>query len=462
MTVITRFAPSPTGSLHIGGARTALFNWLYAKNNNGLFKLRIEDTDTERSKSEFTQQICQSLKWLGLEWDNDIVYQSKNITQHIQIIDELISKGHAYRCYCTKEELENEKQKAVINKKPYKYSGTCRNLEPSKKHSHDQFVVRIKLPESGKVKLSDEILGEISVELNNLDDFIILRSNKTPTYMLSVVVDDYNMKISNVIRGDDHLTNSFKQIVIYNLMQWQLPKFAHIPLIHGTDGSKLSKRHGALSVLKYKELGYLSEALNNYLLRLGWGHKDQEIFSTSQAVSLFNLKNVGKSPARFDKDKLDFINSFYIKNIEANYLTTLSSFSKLFEGQDNNKIRRLVLLYRERAESLNSLEEGLKNILNGGNDNLSDFAKDLLNRTESKIKNSIIDEFNKLDHWNSEHIQQLIKNIASDYNVKIFNVAAPIRAALTGQKFSPSIFVLLEILGKNTTLQRLKKAFSNY
>lgn len=458
MTVITRFAPSPTGSLHIGGARTALFNWLYAKSKRGLFKLRIEDTDLERSKKEYINQICESMKWLGLNWDSEIVYQSQNRIRHIDIIKILLEKGNAYKCYCTKQELEKEKQEAIKNKKPYKYSGKCRNLSSEKS---GDFVVRIKVPKNMDAVLKDQILGTISIELNILDDFIILRSDKTPTYMLSVVVDDHDMKITDVIRGDDHLTNTFKQIIIYKLLNWQLPKFSHIPLIHGTDGTKLSKRHGALNVMNYKELGYLSEALNNYLLRLGWGYKDKEIFSMEEAISIFQLKNIGKSAARFDKNKLDFLNSHYIKSIDASKLSNLSNFEDLFKGEDENKVDALVKLFRDRADNLKSLEKGLTYMIKNDSIQLSNFAKELIEKTKPIIKSTITEELNKLEIWNSETIQELIKSVSVKFNVKMFDVAAPIRAAVTGEQFSPNIFKILEILGKNTVLNRLKKSFSN-
>ena len=310
MTVITRFAPSPTGSLHLGGARTALFNWLYAKKFNGKFLLRIEDTDLERSKEIFKDDICNSLTWLNLNWDEELYYQSKKINDHLIVAEELINNGTAYRCYCTKEELEKEKKYALENKISYKYSGKCRNITIIQKKP---YVIRIKTPNNGQTVLHDQIQGNVSVNNNNIEDFIIVRSNNTPTYMLSVVVDDKKMNITNVIRGDDHLTNTIKQIIIYNALDWQLPVFAHIPLIYGSDGTKLSKRHGALSVLKYKEAGIFSDALINYLLRLGWGHKNQEFFTIEEAKKYFSIKGIGKSPSRFDMIKLKNINNYYFK-----------------------------------------------------------------------------------------------------------------------------------------------------
>ncbi len=458
MSVITRFAPSPTGALHIGGARTALFNWLYSKNKKGLFKLRIEDTDIERSKKEFTDQICSSMKWLGLDWDEDIIYQSNNKQQHIDIANELLSNGKAYKCYCTKAELELERQNAIANKLPYKYSGKYRNFKGNR---DAEYVIRIKVPENINETFNDDILGKISLDLNNIEDFIIVRSDGSPTYMLSAVVDDYNMNVTNVIRGDDHLTNTFKQIIIYKLMNWKLPKFGHVPLIHGSDGAKLSKRHGALSVLRYKELGYLSEAFNNYLMRLGWGHKNQEIFSIPQAVSLFDISNIGKSPARFDIAKLNYLNSHYIKNIDYAQLISFSSFKKLFNSSNKDMVNKLVLLYRESMENLNVLQEGLNYVINYNTENRTQFAIDIIIKTNQDIKDTIIKDFNELEDWDSKSIQNLVKNISLRFNVKVFDIAAPIRAAITGQQFTPNIFKILEILGKEITLQRLKKSFSN-
>ena len=285
MSVVTRFAPSPTGSLHLGGARTALFNWLYAKNRGGKFLLRIEDTDLLRSKKEFTKEICESLIWLKLNWDDEIYFQSKNIENHIKYANLLLKKGLAYKCYCTKDELKQEKDLALKKKIPYKYSGKCRDL---KDDLNKDFVLRIKVPNDGLINLQDSIQGLVSISYDSLEDFIILRSDNTPTYMLAVVVDDYAMKVTDVIRGDDHLTNTFKQLVLYNALSWKAPNFSHIPLIYGSDGAKLSKRHGAQSVLDYQKEKMFPEALNNYLLRLGWGYKNKEFF---KVYSNFELKS---------------------------------------------------------------------------------------------------------------------------------------------------------------------------
>ena len=337
MTIITRFAPSPTGSLHLGGARTALFNWLYAKKHSGKFLLRIEDTDIERSKDHYKKEICNSLDWLGLKWDDNIFYQSSNKQKHIEIANILLEKGLAYKCYCTKDELKKEKDKALKLKIPYQYSGKCRDLNKELDKEH---VIRIKNNKNLIITLNDEIQGQINLDSKNIEDFIIIRSDNTPTYLLSVVVDDYEMNITNVIRGDDHLTNTFKQIILYNALEWPLPKFAHIPLIYGQDGSKLSKRHGAMSILKYKEQNLLPQALNNYMLRLGWGYKDKEFFTIDEAIKLFSIKGIGKSPARFDNLKLKNVNSYYFKQLSNNEV--YNHLSPIYKTQNKKKVLKII------------------------------------------------------------------------------------------------------------------------
>ena len=312
MKVVTRFAPSPTGFLHIGGVRTALFNWLFAKNNNGLFKLRIEDTDIKRSTDEAKEAIIDGLKWLDLNWDDDIVYQSERIVRHKEIGKELLKLGHAYKCYCSPEELADMRALAKKEKRAPKYNGKWRDMAPSEAPKDVKPVIRIKCPQTGVTEINDVVQGKIVINNSELDDFIILRSDETPTYMLSVVVDDYDMEVTHVIRGDDHLTNTLRQKQIYTSLNWNLPIFAHIPLIHGMDGAKLSKRHGALGVEAYSDMGYLPEAMLNYLLRLGWSHGDKEIISREEAIKLFNLEAIGRSSAKFDLDRVSSLNAVYI------------------------------------------------------------------------------------------------------------------------------------------------------
>ena len=453
--VITRFAPSPTGSLHIGGARTAMFNWLYAKKYCGIFKLRVEDTDKARSKNIYTEEICEALEWLGINWDGEIEYQSNNLKYHTELANKLLSFGKAYKCYCTKEEIEIERNLAYKNKRPYRYSGKCRNLK--KMITDKPFVVRVKSPKDGISILNDEILGSISVKNQTIEDFIILRADKTPTYMLSVVADDFKMKITDVIRGDDHLTNTFKQMLLYDLLEWKLPKFSHIPLIHGTDGNKLSKRHGGLNLLHYKKERYLPEALNNYLLRLGWGYKDKEIFTIEEAKKLFNIKGIGKSPARFDQKKLTFLNSYYIRNMKWSLLSSKIKLTNLKQNIINVPFK-IVQLFQQRAESLKDLESGLKYMLED-NFTCSSEAKDLIDNAKLYLIEIAINKLEEIKIWKSETINLLIKDLAKKEKVKIFEIAAPIRAALTGQKFTPDIFTIIEFLGKEKVIYRLKKSF---
>ena len=456
MDVITRFAPSPTGSLHLGGARTALFNWLYAKKLNGKFLLRIEDTDTKRSKDIFNLDICNSLSWLNLYWDDEIYYQSKKINNHLTVSKILLDTGMAYRCYCTKEELENEKNYALKKKLPYRYSGKCRNIQVIYNKPH---VIRIKSPDKGNTLLHDEIQGDISVNNSNIEDFIIVRSDNTPTYMLSVVVDDKQMGITNVIRGDDHLTNTIKQIIIYNALNWKLPIFAHIPLIYGSDGTKLSKRHGALSVLKYKEAGILSEALINYLLRLGWGYNNKEFFTIEEAKEYFSMKGIGKSPSRFDLLKLKNLNNYYFK--EKTNKEIFSIISHKYNNFDDEKVLKFIDIFKSRANTIDEIELGLEYTLN---DDLSDYtneAKEIIKKSDKSLLKKIIISLENIEYWNVIKLEEYIKAFILENDEKPFNILAPLRAALTGQKHSPSIYLICEILGKKVCLNRMKKAFLN-
>ena len=454
MTVITRFAPSPTGSLHLGGARTALFNWLYAKNQGGKFLLRIEDTDLLRSKDEHKEQICDSLRWLNLNWDGDIVYQSKNVSEHVKIANLLLDKGLAYKCYCSVEDLKKEKEAALKKKIPYKYSGKCRNI---KEPLSDKFVLRIKVPDTGLLKLQDRIQGSVTVDYNNLEDFIILRSDNTPTYMLAVVVDDYVMNISDIIRGDDHLTNTFKQIIIYNALEWKVPKFSHIPLIYGPDGSKLSKRHGAQSVLEYRKERFMPEALNNYLLRLGWGHKDKEFFSVDEAINLFNIEGIGKSPSKFDKIKLESVNTYYFKRLNSEQVLNILSPKHI--QNDSKKILALINLFKSRAENINDIEDGISYMQSDDIERYSDDALKIINSADKKIMLATINELERISLWKAVNIEKVIKSEIKKHNLKMFDIAAPIRASITGKTFSPSIFLVLEKLGKKVSIERLKKNF---
>ncbi|MEC8099770.1 MAG: glutamate--tRNA ligase [Pseudomonadota bacterium] len=456
MTIITRFAPSPTGFLHIGGARTALYNYLYAKKNNGLFKLRIEDTDKQRSKEQYTKDIISNMEWLGLNWDKEIVFQSKNLSYHSELAEQLLQQNKAYRCYCSKDEIEHARNEAIKKKISYKYSGKCRNLN---KTFNKPFVIRVKIPINQNTTLHDEILGKIVLKNKELDDFIILRSDKTPTYMLSVVADDRLMKVTNVIRGDDHLTNTFKQLILYNLFEWRAPKFSHIPLIHNKDGLKLSKRHGDLSVNQYKNNNYLPDAINNYLLRLGWGHGDKEFFTKHEAIKLFNLQGVGKSPAKYDENKLEHINTYYFKNLSLQKLTDTAIKYFKIENIDKSFLEKLCLLFQERSENINDFMSGINYMITEKEINLSKNANQIIKNTKKQILDIIIHELKNIKTWNAILIETLLKDIAKRQSLKLFNIASPIRAAITGQTHSPSIFKILELLGKENCIKRLKKSF---
>ena len=456
MTIITRFAPSPTGLLHIGGARTALYNFLYAKKNNGIFKLRIEDTDKERSKDIYSKDIFENMQWLGLNWDDEIIYQSNNISNHINLAEKLVTEKKAYRCYCTKEEIEEARIKAKKEKKPYKYDRKWRSFEG---RLDKPYVIRIKIPLNKITILDDKILGQIKLNNNELDDFIILRSDKTPTYMLSVVADDKSMGVTDVIRGDDHLTNTFKQLILFDLFNWNKPSYSHIPLIHSEEGSKLSKRHGDLSVKQYKEKMYLPNAVLNYLLRLGWGCGNKEFFSKDEAIHLFNLAGVGKSPARYDEKKLANINTYYFKKLSLdNLIKKISNFYNI-KNYTKDYLEKLLSVFQDRSENIKDLLINIEYMLKEDEIEIPDTAKNIIKKTEKKVLDIIYITLQNIDDWDADIIEDCLKEIATNQNLKLFNIASPIRAAVTGKSHSPSIFKVLELLGKKSSLKRIKKSF---
>jgi glutamyl-tRNA synthetase len=363
MTVVTRFAPAPTGFLHIGSARTALFNWLFTRHHKGTFRLRIEDTDRERSTQKAIDAIVDSLKWLGITWDEAIVYQFSRSKRHIEVAQELLAQGKAYYCYCSIEELEEMRTQARLSGKQPRYDGRWRDRDPAEAPTGVKPVVRLKAPQEGSTTIQDHVRGTVSVNNEQLDDFVLLRADGTPTYMISVVVDDHDMEISHIIRGDDHLTNTFRQKHLYDALGWTLPEVCHIPLIHGPDGAKLSKRHGALGVEAYREMGILPEAMCNYLLRLGWSHGDDEIISQDQAIEWFTLESIGKSPARFDMDKLLHVNAHYLRQRQdADLLSLIESrlaerlHRELFP-RDKEKVLAGMPGLKERAKDLNELAD---------------------------------------------------------------------------------------------------------
>ncbi len=457
MTVVTRFAPSPTGFLHIGGARTALFNWLFARHHGGRFLLRIEDTDRKRSTQEAIDAILDGLSWLGLQWDEAAVYQSKRAAAHAAAAERLLAEGKAYRCYCSQEELEAMRAKAKAEGRPMKYDGTWRDRDPSEAPAGVTPVIRMKAPQSGETRIQDRVQGEITVANSQLDDMILLRADGTPTYMLSVVVDDHDMGITHVIRGDDHLTNAFRQTQLYRLLGWEPPVFAHIPLIHGPDGAKLSKRHGALGVEAYREMGYLPEALRNYLLRLGWGHGDDEIISTEQAVAWFDLDGVGRSPARFDLQKLDHLNGHYLREAEDARLSEL--VAAYYDGPLGDAARRRLLAgmpgLKPRVKTVKELAEMAAFYVQERPIEPNSKAAKLLSGDAPAILAKLHAALAGCDDWSAEALEGLVRRFAEAEEVKLGAAAQPLRAALTGSNVSPPIFEVMEVLGREESLARI-------
>jgi len=459
--VVTRFAPSPTGFLHIGGARTALFNWLYAKHHGGEFLLRIEDTDRKRSTDEAVEAIFGGMKWLGLDWDGDAYSQFERRDRHAEIARQLLADGKAYHCYCSPEELAEMRETARAAGSTRLYDGTWRDRDPSEAPAGIDPVVRLKAPEEGETSITDAIQGDVTVNHNQLDDMILLRADGTPTYMLAVVVDDHDMGITHVVRGDDHLTNTFRQIQIYNALDWQLPIFAHMPLLHGSDGAKLSKRHGALGVEAYRDMGFLPEALNNYLLRLGWSHGDDEIISQEQAIEWFDLDAVGKGASRFDMDKLSSLNSHYITEADNGRLVELilPEVTKLLDGKIAAEAEiRLI-------QGMDSLKDRAKNILELAENAVFYAATRPIEITPKAAKNldqngldmvaKISTELTNSETWDHESLNQIARDVAEKEEVGLGKIAQPLRSALSGSHASPGIFEVMEILGKDETLARL-------
>ncbi|MFM6973190.1 MAG: glutamate--tRNA ligase [Alphaproteobacteria bacterium] len=457
MTVRVRFAPSPTGDLHIGGARTALFNYLFAKNNAGKFLLRIEDTDFERSTKEAVNAIFEGLDWLGICADESVVYQSKNQKRHQEVAYKLLENDKAYFCYTSASELEEMRSQAQAKGEIFRFQSPWRNKIMSQQSSVKP-VIRLKSPQEGFTIIKDLVQGEISVANNEIDDLVMLRSDGTPTYMLAVVVDDHDMEISHIIRGDDHLTNAFRQKIIYQANDWQVPNFAHIPLIHGADGSKMSKRHGATSVIEYKNLGYLPQALRNYLLRLGWSNGDDEIISDEMAIKLFNLDNVGKSPSRFDFAKLNHINKFYIKNSKNEELIELLSSSNL--GFDDLKISsqkylKVINFSKEKVENINDLTKICQIFSENYRQQISENDQKILSEKINLIKD-LKDIFTEIELWNHDIIKTKIEEYCQKNNFKIKDFAPVLRIALTFSSASAGgIFEILEILKKDEVINRI-------
>ena len=462
--VITRFAPSPTGFLHIGGARTALFNWLFVKHNSGRMLLRIEDTDRERSTPEAVKAIIDGLSWLGLGWDGEVISQNARAQRHSEVAHALLRSGHAYYCYCTPQELEAMRAKAAAEGRPHRYEGTWRDRDPSSAPGEVKPVIRFKAPLEGETIIDDQVQGRVQFANKDLDDLIILRSDGSPTYNLSVVVDDHDMGITHIIRGVDHLTNAARQTQIYRALDWPVPKMAHIPLIHGPDGAKLSKRHGALGVDAYRAMGYLPEAMRNYLARLGWSHGDAEIFSTGQMIEWFELESVGRSPSRFDYAKLENLNGHYIRSMAdedllqalIDFLPFAPSGSELLQKFDTPmraKLLKAMPGLKERAKTLLELKNAAHFIFEAIEPD--DKAKALLDPQGIAVLKAIRPVLQGITHWNAASLEADVKGFAAASNLKLGQIAQPLRAALTGTNTSPGIFDVMSVLEKDETLQRI-------
>ncbi len=460
---MTRFAPSPTGFLHIGGARTALFNWLFARHHGGTFLMRIEDTDRERSTDDAIEAIFEGLSWLGLDWDGDPVFQFSRQERHKEVVDQLLAAGHAYKCYCSPEELSEMREKARAEGRPMRYDGTWRDRDPADAPDGIRPVVRFKAPQNGSTLVKDHVLGNISFENDQLDDLILLRSDGTPTYMLSVVVDDHDMGVTHIIRGDDHLTNAARQSQIYAALDWTPPEFAHVPLIHGPDGAKLSKRHGALGAEAYRDMGYLPEAMRNYLVRLGWSHGNDEIFSTDQAIEWFDLESIGKSPARFDVTKLESLNAHYIRHADDARLVdlTIALMEKTGEWHsvdDAFKARLKCAMpgLKERAKTLHELAAGAAYLRVARPLDLTDKARKVLTDDARALLGQLADDLAADDKWTAESLEATTVRFLEGRDLKLGKVAQPLRAALTGGSVSPGIYDVLASLGREEALGRIR------
>lgn len=460
--VITRFAPSPTGYLHIGGGRTALFSWLYARRHGGEFKLRIEDTDRERSTEPAIAAIFEGMKWLGLGWDGEPVFQFARQERHREVVMELLAKGHAYYCYASPEELEEMRNLARAEGRAIRYDGRWRDRDPGDAPAGIKPVVRFRAPQEGETIVHDHVVGDVRFANDQLDDLVLLRSDGTPTYNLSVVVDDHDMGITHIIRGDDHLTNAGRQSQIYAALGWTPAEFAHVPMILGGDGAKLSKRHGALGVDAYRDMGYLPEAMRNYLARLGWSHGDDEIFSTEQAIEWFDLEHLGRSPSRFDFVKLENLNGVYIRNADDERLTddVIALMTRLHGWNVDADFRAQLLAampgLKERAKTLVEIGNSAQFLRAerpipvdaGAAKLLDDNARALLARLEPKLA--------AVNDWKAETLDAAVRIFAEEEELKLGKVAQPLRAALTGSTVSPGIFDVLVTLGRDESLGRIK------
>lgn len=465
--VVTRFAPSPTGFLHIGGGRTALFNWLYARRHGGKMLLRIEDTDRERSTDAAIAAIIDGLSWLGLTWDGDIVFQFARAARHRAVAEQLLAEGKAYRCYASPEELQVMREAARKEGRSKLYDGRWRDRDPAEAPPGVKPVIRLKAPQTGETVIEDQVQGRVVWQNADLDDLVLLRSDGNPTYMLAVVVDDHDMGVTHIIRGDDHLTNGARQKHIYEALGWTVPSMAHIPLIHGPDGSKLSKRHGALGVDAYRAMGYLPAAMRNYLVRLGWSHGDQEIFSTEEMVAAFDLAHIGRSPARFDFAKLESLNGHYIRATpDADLIAALEDLLPHIAGGDELKsklspaLRAKMLAampgLKERAKTLVELFEATRFLWASRPLAIAEAAQALLTPEAKATIAALLPALESVTEWSAAAAEAVVRGFAEKTGVKLGAVAQPLRAALTGKTTSPPIFDVLAVLGKDESLARLR------
>jgi len=466
-TIVTRFAPSPTGFLHIGGARTALFNWLYARGRGGKMLLRIEDTDRERSTKAAIDAILDGLTWLGIDWDGDAIYQYSRAARHREVVEELLASGRAYRCYASQAELAEMREKARAEGRSKLYDGRWRDRDSSEAPPDVKPVIRLKAPLTGETVIEDQVQGRVAWQNENLDDLVLLRSDGSPTYMLAVVVDDHDMAVTHIIRGDDHLTNAARQKQIYDALGWPVPVMAHIPLIHGPDGAKLSKRHGALGVDAYRAMGYLPIAMRNYLVRLGWAHGDQEIFSTEEMIKAFDLPQIGRSPARFDFARLENLNGHYIRqSSDADLLAALEQVLPHIQGgaellnkltpELRSKLVAAMPGLKERAKTLVELVDSARYVFADRPLALDDKAAGLLTAEARSLLGEISDELRRVEPWTVEATEQAVRAFAERRGIKLGGIAQPLRAALTGRTTSPPIFDVLAVLGKSESLSRLQ------
>ena len=458
--VATRFAPSPTGPLHIGGVRTALFNWLFSKNNKGKFYLRIEDTDKERSKEEYKKQIVDSLNWIGINHDDKEYIQSKNINKHKEIAEELLKNGFAYRCYCSEEEIKEQKEKCKKKGIPYVYNRKWRDPKDLEIPKNVKPVIRFKSKISGNSVVKDLVQGEINITNSIIEDFVILRQDGSPTYQLSAVVDDHLMKITHVIRGDDHKINTFKQKQIYEAMKWNVPEFAHIPLIHSEKGSKLSKRDKASTIDDYIKIGILSDALRNYLLRLGWSHKDKEIFNLDESIKFFDLKGVGKSPSKLDMSRILSLNEHYIKHIDEKELFKFlkiysQKFKKNIDSSKENSLIKSMSFLKNKAKTLEDIYKNSQYILQDVVQISPEDSK-LLDNSAKNIIKDFLEEFEKMSKITKENLEKTVNGLIDKHKTNFKGVGQPLRIVLTGSRFGPGIYNIILSLNKDVVIRRLK------